>query len=449
MGGMMGTMRTGIFHRALGATALAVGVAYGVEILWQWGEIRPFTGLGWHREHLVTAGALAGAGGLMLLTARARSPLARMASALFLTLVALGAYHRHFSYTGALFTALGALDGFLLGWEGRPARRALAMAFALLGAGHLALLGLAVASRPPTLAQPKPPAGTHPVPDSDAFERFRRESYLASGVAPKRYFGFFDETGDTAAYETVLRRAVIDGVRAANEYAAANGLTVRITEQEVAITFLAEGGALLLTSMTDTIDRVHPVYGIGLDNYREGLDDYPPLAASLDHALGSRLGRLTLDLGGRRVLLRPMTYREAIAGTILMYLHQKARTDRLLASAGRPALATMSLPAQFVTTSLVYNSGILFAPERIDDILAFRTGRYLDEVNRLNAGKRPRLPVYPPAEAKARLDAGEPYPRQLTSWSAVYHVLQRYGAWVGVSRLATVFDGNGAFRERR
>jgi hypothetical protein len=47
-----------------------------------------------------------------------------------------------------------------------------------------------------------------------------------------------------------------------------------------------------------------------------------------------------------------------------------------------------------------------------------------------------------------RLDAGEPYPRQLTSWNAVYHVLQRYGAWVGVSRFATVFDGNGAFRER-
>jgi hypothetical protein len=64
-------------------------------------------------------------------------------------------------------------------------------------------------------------------------------------------------------------------------------------------------------------------------------------------------------------------------------------------------------------------------------------------------GKRPRLPVYPPAEAKMRLDAGEPYPRQLTSWSAVYHVLQRYGAWAGVSRFATVFDGNGAFRERR
>ncbi|HJY79203.1 MAG TPA: hypothetical protein VKE95_21340 [Burkholderiales bacterium] len=442
-------MRTRIFHRALGATALAVGVAYGVEILRQWSEIRPFTGLGWHREHLATAGALAAAGALMLLTGRARSPLVRMASALFLTVVALGAYHRHFSYTGALFAALGALDGFFLAWAERPARRALAFGFAVLGAGHLALIALAVASRPPTLAQPAPPPGTRAVPDSDGFERFRRESYLASGVAPKRYFGFFDETGDTAAYETVLRRAVIDGVRLANEYAARKGLTVRITEQEVAITFLAEGGALMLTSMTDAVERVHPVYGIGLDNYREGLDDYPSLAASLDDALGSRLERLTLDLGGRRILLRPMTFREALAGTILMYLHQKARTDRLLVAAGRPALATMSLPAQFVTASLVYNSGILFAPERVDDILAFRTGPYLDEVNRLNAGKRPRLPLYPPAEAKARLDAGEPYPRQLTSWNAVYHVLQRYGAWVGVSRFATVFDANGAFRERR
>lgn len=444
----MGTSRSGIFHCALGATALVVGAAYCVEILWQWGEIRPFTGLGWHCEHLLTAGALAAAGGSMLLAARGRSPLARMACALFLTLVALGAYHRHFSYTGALFAALGALDGVLVAWAEHPVRRALALAFAALGAAHLALLGLGVASRPPALAQPVPPLGARAVPDSDGFERFRRESYLASGVAPKRYFGFFDETGDTAAYETELRRGVIDGVRLANEYAAQKGLSVRITEQEVAITFLAEGGALMLTSMTDAIERVHPVYGIGLDNYREGLDDYPSLAASLDDALGSRLERLTLELGGRRILLRPMTFREALAGTILMYLHQKARTDRMLAAAGRPALATMSLPAQFVTASLVYNSGLLFGPERIDEILAFRTGFYLDEVNRLNAGKRPRLPVYTPAEAKARMDGGEPYPRQLTSWSAVYHVLQRYGAWVGISRFATVFDADGAFRER-
>ena len=46
----------GIFHRALGIAALAGGVAYGVAVLWQWSEMRPFTFLGWHREHLVTRG---------------------------------------------------------------------------------------------------------------------------------------------------------------------------------------------------------------------------------------------------------------------------------------------------------------------------------------------------------------------------------------------------------
>jgi len=419
-----------IFHRALGIAALVAGVACGIAVLRQWDELRPFTFFGWHREHLAVAGGLGAAGASMLI---ARHP----ASALFLTWVALVAYHRHFSCTAALFAALGALDGLFFTCAVHPRRRALAATFALLGAGHLALVAGAVASRPPAPGLPGPPPGTRAVPDSQGFERFRRASYLTSGVVPKRYFGFFDEAGDTAAYETVLRRSIIDGVRLANDYAAAKGLSVRITEQEVAITFLAEGGALLLTSMTDGIERIHPVYGIGLDNYREGLDDFPALAAALDEALGSRLSRLTIDIGGWRILLRPMTFREAIAGTILMYLHQKARTERLLAAAGRPSLATMPLPAQFVTTSLVYNSGILFGQERVDAILAFRTGAYLDEVNRLNAGRRPRLPIY-----------GEPYPRQLTSWNAVYHVLQRYGAWVGVARFAGVFDGNGAFRDR-
>lgn len=437
-----------VFHRALGTAALVVGVTYGITVLWQWGELRPFTFLGWHREHLLAAAALCAAGAVMLLAARARHPLARPASALFLTLVALIAYQRHFSYSGALFAALGALDGLFLAGARSWTRRVLALTFALVGIGHLALLALAVASRPPALAAPGATPGAPGLADPDRFERFRRETYLASGVVPKRYIGFFDEAGDTAAYETVMRHAVVEGVRLANDYATSKGLAVRITEQEVAITFLAEGGALLLTDMTYSIERVHPVYGIGLDNYRDGLEDYPSLVVSLDHGLGSRLEKMTVKLAGRRILLRPMTFREAIAGTILMYLHQKARTDRLLTAAGRPALATMSLPAQFVTTSLVYNSGILFSQERIEDILAFRTGAYLDEVNRLNIGKRSRLPVYPPAEAKMRLDAGEPYPRQLTSWNAPYHVLQRYGAWVGLSRFAIVFDGGGAFRER-
>src|SRR5262245_18052194 len=154
---MVEPMRASIFHRALGTAALAMGISYGVEVLWQWGELRPFTFLGWHREHLVTAGALVAAGGLMLLAGRSRHPLACMASALFLTLVAFVAYQRHFSYTGGLFTALGTLDELLLVWAERSPRRALAVTFAVLGAGHLALLALAIASRPPAIAWPEAP----------------------------------------------------------------------------------------------------------------------------------------------------------------------------------------------------------------------------------------------------------------------------------------------------
>src|SRR5262249_61184742 len=99
MDGMMGTMRTRIFHRALGATALAVGVAYGVEILRQWSEIRPFTGLGWHREHLATAGGPAAAGAFNLLTGRGGSPLGRIDSAPFLHEVAVWCSSYDFYYT--------------------------------------------------------------------------------------------------------------------------------------------------------------------------------------------------------------------------------------------------------------------------------------------------------------------------------------------------------------
>lgn len=417
---------------------MVAGLVYALDIYGQLDELRPFNKFGWHREHFLVAGLFFFAGLFVFLSR------ARIAAALFLSLLAFAEYHRHFSWLGACFAAAGAIDALLL-----SSTRMMKGVCGLLLFFHVSLLGLRFLSLPPTTALPSPPARERGPPESDAFERFRRESYISSGVAPKRYFGLFDEAGDTAAYETILRRAIIDGARLANEFAAEEEFAARVTEKELALTFIAEGGALLLTSMTASVEKVHPVYGIGLDNYREGLREYPDLAAALDETLGSRLRKLTIGIGGTQLLLRPMTFREAIAGTVLMYLHQKVRTDRLLAAEGRPALATMPLDRQFIVASLVYNSGILFAPERIEAIHSFSTGDYLHSVNELNAGKRPRLAVFPPAEAKARLDRGEPFPRQLTSWSAVYHILQRYGAWVGLERYASVFDERGAFLERR
>ncbi len=282
-----------------------------------------------------------------------------------------------------------------------------------------------------------------------AFQRFRLDTYLSSGVDPKRYFGFLDERGDTAPAEALLRHTIEDAVPLVNRYAAAKGATVRITEMEVAVTFLAEGGALLLSDPSLPIDRIHPVNGIGLDSFREAFDRHRALVATLDDHLGTHLGSLSWRVGRTRVLRRPMTFREAILGTAILFLDEKMQTAELLRRRdGVERLAALPPERQFVMTSLVYNSGVLLSEERIDQILTFSTADYLERVNEENRNRRPSLPLYGAAEATRRLVDGEPIPRQLTSWSAVYHVLQRYGAWTALRRFSDIFDNQGCFTRR-
>ena len=99
----------------------------------------------------------------------------------------------------------------------------------------------------------------------------------------------------------------------------------------------------------------------------------------------------------------------------------------------------MSLPPveQFISTSLLYNSGILFSKERVERIRDFATGDYLSEVN--SGSKRPKLSVDSPEMSIELLKQGQSIPRQLTSWSAVYHVLQRYGAWMALEQFSKAF----------
>jgi hypothetical protein len=280
------------------------------------------------------------------------------------------------------------------------------------------------------------------------YERFRVETYLTSGVSPKRYFGFFDEQGDTAAHERILRRTISGAVPIINDYARTLGLPVQITDKEVAVTFLAEGGALLFTERQGYLERVHPVRGIGLDSFRTGFAKHAALLSRLDEHFGTRLGRLTWRVGSWSVLLRPMTFREAVLGTAIMYLFEKEVTAELRARNSLPMLATLPLERQFVSTSLVYNAGLLFTEDRIDQILRHDTGAYLAEVNVLNAGKRPLLPIPTPSGFPPWLEAGDPIPQQLTSWNAIYHVSQRYGAWEALARFSDVFDASGAFAVR-
>ncbi len=268
-------------------------------------------------------------------------------------------------------------------------------------------------------------------------------------MTPKRYFGFFDEQGDTAPYERALRETVERAVAIVNAEAARRGSAIRVTELDVAVTFLAEGGALVLTERQDELERIHPVNGIGLDSVRDGFAAWPELVRALDAELGTRLQDLVWSVGSLRVLHRRMSFREAIAGTALMFLYEKERAARLLAARDPNAhLETLPLDRQFVIASLVYNSGILFDDARVDQILAFSTADYLVQINQANAGKRAPLDVLSATEREIRLLDGEPLPRQLTSWSAVYHVLQRYGAWVALRAFSDTFDDQGRFRRR-
>lgn len=268
------------------------------------------------------------------------------------------------------------------------------------------------------------------------FERFRVETFRRAGVVPKRYFGFFDGAGDTALYEAMLKDTVIHGVDLTNRFASSQGLPTRVSEKEVAITFLAEGGALLLTEPEDTPNRVHPVRGIGLDDLRRGMTAYPDLVTAFDAALHTRFSALYQQVGNRALLRRPMTFREAVLGTCLMYLYEKELTRRALIRRDETRLEALSSERQFIYASLFYNSGILFADERVRQIEQFQTASYLEEISRTS--KRSPLPLH---WEDAR------FPIQRTGWSAVFHVLQRYGTWVGLSQYSEVFEGD-RFKDR-
>lgn len=274
------------------------------------------------------------------------------------------------------------------------------------------------------------------------YESFRVETFRNSGVAPKLYFGFSDQKGATAAYETELLRVSAKVAPILNAYAGERGLSIRVTPKEIAVTQIAEGGALLLTTHFSEIEHIHPVKGVGLDDYRIGFVRYPGLVERIDAAFGSKLG------GMGDVQRDSMSFSESALGTAVMYFYEKDLAEQKLRAENRPSLAGLPLDEQFVTASLVYNSGILFSAERVQHILRFDTAAYLADMSERSAPKRPRFPVMTPEAADAWLAQGKAPPDQPTSWNAVYHVLQRYGAWVALSRFSQVFGEDGGVRAK-
>lgn len=279
-------------------------------------------------------------------------------------------------------------------------------------------------------------------------EAFKLETFVATGVFPKRYFGYLDEQQDTAAYETRLKATARKSARACNRWLENAKAPFRVTEQEIIVTFLAEGGAVLLRERQDQLESIHAVQGIGLDDIASGFKDLAPLIRLLDQEAGTRLEDIVKFRGETPYLSRNFHFEEAIAGTAAMWVWEKQIAERKLLAKGRAGLCKRPLDEQFVIASLVYNSGILFDESTITKVRALDSGPYIYELSEATKAKRWPLPVLTPVESLKRLLGGGNYPEQLTHWSAVYHVLQRHGAYVGLSRFTDSFDASGALISR-
>jgi hypothetical protein len=307
------------------------------------------------------------------------------------------------------------------------------------------------------------------------FEAFRVTVFRNAGVAPKLYFGFLDEQGRTAAYEKTLKETAIKVAQLLNAYGKDHGVKTTVSPKEIIVTHLAEGGALLLTDEFASVDSIHPVYGIGLDDFRIGFNQYPGLLLQVDQAFGTKLGDLATTAAsssnvgiaaygmsgvskvtqwvmgapaqGQPQAKYRMTFVESILGTAVMYFYEKDLAEKKLLADHQPPLEIRPLDEQYAIASLVYNSGILFAPDRVKMVMNFDTGIYLQDTSEKTAARakdpRPRLPVMLPQEADVLLKSGKALPKQMTSWNAVYHIMQRYGAWIALKTFSGDFDAAG------
>lgn len=280
------------------------------------------------------------------------------------------------------------------------------------------------------------------------YEVWKYKTYVSSGVFPKRYFGYFDEKWDTAARERELREATHLAVDTVNTWQTKQGRATKITDAEVAVTIVAEGAAILLRERQSDLDSIHPVAGIGLDDIATGFARSPSLVKALDASMGTQLEKVISWREGEPSLERYLTLKEGIAATALMWLYEKELAAAKLKARDDTDLMSLPLEDQFIYGSLVYNSGLLFSAERVKQVKTFDTGDYLFGVSDQNAGRRNRLPVSPPSRAKSELLSERDYPDQLTSWSAVYHVLQRWGGYAGLMKFTDSFDSKGMFVAR-
>lgn len=294
------------------------------------------------------------------------------------------------------------------------------------------------------------------------YEIFKLSSFLKSGVVPKRYFGFLDGKWDTADREMTLLRVTRRTGEVINDPQIARERFVAVSDLELLVTYLSEGGALFFRKRetapgVEDPTRIHLYYDLGCDNIWLALHRYPSLVTSIDENLGTNLGAyrvtsFTNEVGDTcRGINQYVSFQESIAAMGLMYLHCKELAARDLArQRTRPGtdwstfdLGALPLDAQLIVTLYHYNTGHL--PERatVQRIQTLSTIEYLNEVSRQRPRGKPPLPVPSSPVTAFEQVAEHGYPTQPSSWHGAYNTMQRYGAFVALRRFMDIFDEHG------
>jgi hypothetical protein len=300
------------------------------------------------------------------------------------------------------------------------------------------------------------------------FEIFRLETFIRSGVFPRRYFGYFDEIWDTAKYETRLRKAIHKATKVANDYLEQTGESIRHTEMELAVFYVSEGGAVRMLYFQENIENNDPWLHGGLQDLIRYVEALPNLLNQLERVIESDIRSAVSRPAGRMVEGRNLYFDEVIVGSALRYTYMKLHAQKRYRERHGLAIERLPFTEQLIATRSYQEIGPRDSRELLQEMLhdevftsdQFRMVQNLEGASRLRelaltqAASSEKIVVFGPKENLSRMLKERMYPFQPAEWwgtarhSTIYNVLMTYGGMVALTKFSDLFDEAGRFRRR-
>lgn len=191
------------------------------------------------------------------------------------------------------------------------------------------------------------------VESEDASNPLVAELTRRYGVRPRIYSGFWNRSNEA---EEIFLDLLPEMARYQNGVLAARGAIVRVTEPELAVNFISEGGFFPLDQnrLTDLNS-----FGMGVDTL---YDNRVSLGDHVEPGLRARLETLprTVDLNERNepvTTVEGLSLREALWANAGIFAWSKARAERDLEAEGE-TMSALPEAEQFFWTTVYFNAGI-------------------------------------------------------------------------------------------